>query len=167
MKALPKTKAGAVMRAHKLLGKDAVEGIHFSVANTGAGWTHEGVEPEALAATKTKKVGKAPAQPKPKKAAVAQPVTVVKPPRPVRKPKVEGEKKVSKASIIRALLKRPEGADADEMAKAVTWTPQSAEWFVKGTLKKQGIQVSRTKEGERTVYRIVEAAEAAEAAEPI
>lgn len=163
MKTLPKTKAGAIAAARKALGKEANEGVDFHAVNTGAGWAFEAGPGEVP--TPAPKAKKAKAAPKPKAtpAAVEAVAEVPKAPRAKRAPKVATEKKVSKAAQVRELLRRPEGADIGEVVQVTAWKEASAIWFIRGTLKKQGLTVLTTKEGageaKRTVYRIQEAAE--------
>jgi hypothetical protein len=57
MAKLPKTKQGAVAAAKKAMGPEAIEGVDFSVRNTGAGWTHEAAD-QAAAAPKAKGQGR-------------------------------------------------------------------------------------------------------------
>jgi hypothetical protein len=59
----------------------------------------------------------------------------------------------SKTAVISELLKRPEGATAEELMKATGWQPHSVRGFLSGTLrKKMGLEVISTKgrDGERT-----------------
>lgn len=61
----------------------------------------------------------------------------------------------SKQSIILALLRRPEGATIDEIAKATGWQRHSVQGMMSGVLRKRlGLTIASDKEERGRVYRI-------------
>jgi hypothetical protein len=72
---------------------------------------------------------------------------------PEAKPQIrEGTKQ---ATLI-AMLRRPEGADLDEIAEATSWQKHSIRGAISGALKKKlGLEVTSTKDGQgRRIYRL-------------
>lgn len=63
----------------------------------------------------------------------------------------------TKAAAVIALLERDEGATLSELIAATDWLPHTTRAALTG-LRKKGYNVERTKRGEETCYRIVEAA---------
>jgi hypothetical protein len=57
-----------------------------------------------------------------------------------------------KVDAILTLVRRPEGARIAELQKATGWQPHSVRAALTG-LRKRGIDVTRSKEGDATVYR--------------
>lgn len=58
-----------------------------------------------------------------------------------------------------SLLSRPNGASIAELTKATSWQAHSVRGFMAGTLKKKGVEVSCTREGDKDRrYRILEKA---------
>jgi hypothetical protein len=56
------------------------------------------------------------------------------------------------------LMKRPEGATVEQIAKATGWQHHTIRGAISGALKKKlGLKVEATKEDGGTVYRIVDA----------
>jgi len=62
-----------------------------------------------------------------------------------------GAPRGGKAETILALVRRPEGARIAELQKATGWQPHSVRAALTG-LRKRGIEVTRAKEGDTTVY---------------
>ena len=62
----------------------------------------------------------------------------------------------TKQATLIAMLRRPEGADLDEIAEATGWRKHSIRGAISGALKKKlGLQVTSTKDGEgRRIYRL-------------
>ena len=62
----------------------------------------------------------------------------------------------TKQATLIAMLRRPEGADLDEIAEATGWRKHSIRGAISGALKKKlGLQVTSTKDGQgRRTYRI-------------
>jgi hypothetical protein len=162
MAKLPKTKQGALAAAKKDMGPEAIEGVDFDVTNTGAGWAFHPVGQGPVAAASTD----APKAPRKAKAKAAPAASAPKPPRAPRKANeapAAAPKGPSKADTILDLIKRPQGADVTELSAASKWQKHSVRSFIAGTLKKKGVEVVTTKEGEgkdrRTVYRVADTAE--------
>lgn len=72
-------------------------------------------------------------------------------------PSVRPEKN-TKIALVRTLLGRDEGATLAELVKATGWLPHTARAALTG-LKKKGTVLEKSKRGDVTCYRIVEAAE--------
>jgi len=71
---------------------------------------------------------------------------------PDAKSKMRGESK--QATLIK-LLKRPDGATIDEMAKATGWQRHSIRGMMSGVLKKRlGLSIASEKEERGRIYRI-------------
>ena len=88
----------------------------------------------------------------PKKAKSAKKATSSKK-TPIGGQKAPHAKDGSKAAMILALIKRPDGATANELVKATGWQPHSIRGFLSGTIrKKMGLAVTSTngETGERT-----------------
>ena len=67
----------------------------------------------------------------------------------------------SKQDAVIAMLRRPEGATVDEVARATGWQRQTVRGVFSGTLKKKlGLSVASAKEERGRVYRIAEPASA-------
>ena len=62
----------------------------------------------------------------------------------------------TKQATLIAMLRRPEGADLDEIAEATNWQKHSIRGAISGALKKKlGLEVTSTKDGQgRRVYRL-------------
>ncbi len=62
----------------------------------------------------------------------------------------------TKQATLIAMLRRPEGADLDEIAEATNWQKHSIRGAISGALKKKlGLEVTSTKDGQgRRTYRI-------------
>ncbi len=62
----------------------------------------------------------------------------------------------TKQATLIAMLRRPEGADLDEIAEATSWQKHTIRGFISGALKKKlGLQVTSTKDGQgRRIYRL-------------
>ena len=62
----------------------------------------------------------------------------------------------TKQAALIAMLRRPEGADLDEIAEATNWQKHSIRGAISGALKKKlGLQVTSTTDGQgRRTYRI-------------
>lgn len=62
----------------------------------------------------------------------------------------------TKQAVLIAMLRRPDGADLDEIAEATGWQKHSIRGAISGALKKKlGLQVTSTKDQEgRRVYRL-------------
>jgi len=72
---------------------------------------------------------------------------------PASKAGKKGVREGSKTETILEMLKRPEGATAEDLLKATGWQPHSLRGFISGTLgKKMGLTVTSTKgeDGERS-----------------
>lgn len=63
----------------------------------------------------------------------------------------------SKLASVIALMERPEGASLDDIIAATGWLPHSARASLTG-LRKKGMVLAKSRENERTVYRVVETA---------
>src|ERR1700752_619970 len=64
-------------------------------------------------------------------------------------------KRSSKQDEVIAMLRRPEGATVDEVARATGWPRQPARGLFSGTLKKKlGLAIAAAKEERGRVYRI-------------
>ena len=61
----------------------------------------------------------------------------------------------TKADTIVDLLQRPSGASIAELTKATGWQPHSVRAALTG-LRKKGREVTRTKDGDVTRYRIAD-----------
>ena len=71
------------------------------------------------------------------------------------------EKRPSKQDAVIAMLRRPEGATVDEVARATGWQRHTVRGVFSGTLKKKlGLSVASAKEERGRVYRIAEPASA-------
>jgi hypothetical protein len=67
----------------------------------------------------------------------------------------------SKQDAVIAMLRRPEGATVDEVARTTGWQRHTVRGVFSGTLKKKlGLSVASTKEERGRVYRIAEPASA-------
>ena len=67
----------------------------------------------------------------------------------------------SKQDAVIAMLRRPEGATVDEVARATGWQRHTVRGVFSGTLKKKlGLSVASAKEERGRVYRIAEPASA-------
>jgi len=68
----------------------------------------------------------------------------------------------SKQATLIAMLRRPEGADLDEIAEATKWQKHTIRGVISGALKKKlGLEVTSEKDAQgRRIYRVKEAAEA-------
>ena len=67
----------------------------------------------------------------------------------------------SKQDAVIAMLRRPEGATVDEVARATGWQLHTVRGVFSGTLKKKlGLSVASAKEERGRVYRIAEPASA-------
>ena len=72
-----------------------------------------------------------------------------------------GAKHPSKQDAVIAMLRRPEGATVDEVARATGWQRHTVRGVFSGTLKKKlGLSVASAKEERGRVYRIAEPASA-------
>ena len=70
-------------------------------------------------------------------------------------------KRPSKQNAVIAMLRRPEGATVDEVARATGWQRHTVRGVFSGTLKKKlGLSVASAKEERGRVYRIAEPASA-------
>src|SRR4051794_20218497 len=70
-------------------------------------------------------------------------------------------KRPSKQDAVIAMLRRPEGATVDEVARATGWQLHTVRGVFSGTLKKKlGLGVASAKEERGRVYRIAEPASA-------
>jgi hypothetical protein len=70
-------------------------------------------------------------------------------------------KRPSKQDAVIAMLRRPEGATVDEVARATGWQRHTVRGVFSGTLKKKlGLSVASAKEERGRVYRIAEPASA-------
>jgi hypothetical protein len=70
-------------------------------------------------------------------------------------------KRPSKQDAVIAMLRRPEGATVDEVARATGWQRHTVRGVFSGTLKKKlGLSVALAKEERGRVYRIAEPASA-------
>jgi hypothetical protein len=70
-------------------------------------------------------------------------------------------KRPSKQDAVIAMLRRPEGATVDEVARATGWQCHTVRGVFSGSLKKKlGLSVASAKEERGRVYRIVEPASA-------
>lgn len=68
-------------------------------------------------------------------------------------------KATTKSYQIVSLLSRPSGASIAEIVKATNWQAHSVRGFMAGTLKKKGVEVTSTREGDKDRrYRILEEA---------
>ena len=64
-------------------------------------------------------------------------------------------KRPSKQDEVIAMLRRPEGATVDEVARATGWQRHTVRGVFSGTLKKKlGLKIASTKEERGRVYRI-------------
>ena len=67
----------------------------------------------------------------------------------------------SKQDAVIAMLRRPEGATVDEVARATGWQRHTVRGVFSGTLKKKlGLSVASAKEERGRVYRVAEPASA-------
>jgi hypothetical protein len=79
---------------------------------------------------------------------------------PEREPPSDA-KRPSKQDAVIAMLRRPEGATVDEVARATGWQRHTVRGVFSGTLKKKlGLSVASAKEERGRVYRIAEPASA-------
>lgn len=62
----------------------------------------------------------------------------------------------TKADIVLGLLKRSEGATLADLVEATGWLPHTTRAHLTG-LRKKGLTIEKTKRGDATCYRIVEA----------
>jgi hypothetical protein len=62
----------------------------------------------------------------------------------------------TKQATLIAMLRRPEGADLDEIAEATSWQKHTIRGAISGALKKKlGLEVTSTKDGQgRRIYRL-------------
>jgi hypothetical protein len=61
----------------------------------------------------------------------------------------------SKLGQLQAMLQRPEGATIAQLSKALDWQAHSVRGAMSGSLKKQGLKITASKEeGADRVYRI-------------
>jgi hypothetical protein len=65
--------------------------------------------------------------------------------------------KASKIDLIRAQLRRDQGATLAELIEATGWLPHTTRAALTG-LKKKGVTLEKSKRGDATCYRIVDAA---------
>ncbi len=64
---------------------------------------------------------------------------------------------ITKIGKLITMLRREEGATIAQLCTGLDWQPHSVRGALAGTLKKQGLKVSSTKEqGAERIYRIVE-----------
>jgi hypothetical protein len=63
--------------------------------------------------------------------------------------------RVTKIDTVLSMLKRPEGADAHQLAEATGWQVHSVRGAIAGHIKKKlGLTVTTAKTDGKTVYRI-------------
>ena len=80
---------------------------------------------------------------------------------PEPEPLLSDAKRPSKQDAVIAMLRRPEGATVDEVARATGWQRHTVRGVFSGTLKKKlGLSVASAKEERGRVYRIAEPASA-------
>lgn len=138
-----KTKQAALKAARKDLGEAAVEGMDFTLRNTGAGWICIKIPPANVAAEKAQAARGRKPQPATKGARA-----------PKRKPKPAPPAGMTKTDLLVGMMKTPEGATSKAMEEATSWAPHSVRGLV-GMLKKRGVPVESHKEpGQPTRYRI-------------
>ena len=66
-------------------------------------------------------------------------------------------KPITKIGKLITMLRREEGATIAQLSTALDWQPHSIRGVLAGALKKQGLNISSTKEqGAERIYRIVE-----------
>jgi hypothetical protein len=151
---MTKTKEGALKAARKLYGAAAVEGVDFTLTNTGAGWEHSprsarpSTTPKAKQA-KGKASPKAPASTtrKARRSAAEQPI--------VRQAEGKSFAPVgeTKTELLTRMMKSG-GATSKQMEAATGWAPHSVRGLL-GTLRKRGITINSHKtNGEPTIYSI-------------
>ena len=74
-------------------------------------------------------------------------------------PELEPDTKRSKQDEVIAMLRRPEGATVDEVARATGWQRHTVRGVFSGTLKKKlGLTLASAKEERGRVYRVDEPA---------
>ena len=152
-----KTKEGALKAARKLYGPTAVEGVDFTLRNTGAGWEHEAI-PAANEPAKKARATRAPKAPTPRaaktpkaKGAPADASEVAPEPRSFKPDAPAGE---TKTEALMGMMRRDGGATSKDMEEATGWAPHSVRGLL-GTLRKRGVTIeSRKLKGESTIYRI-------------
>ena len=70
-------------------------------------------------------------------------------------PELEPDTKRSKQDEVIAMLRRPEGATVDEVARATGWQRHTVRGVFSGTLKKKlGLTLASAKEERGRVYRV-------------
>jgi hypothetical protein len=62
----------------------------------------------------------------------------------------------SKLAKLETMLRRSEGATIAQLMKALDWQAHSIRGAMSGTLKKKGLKIAGTKEGQDRVYRVTE-----------
>ncbi len=100
-----------------------------------------------MATTKKKSTSKKPAQ-KPR----SMPAKATKP-KPEARKIIAEEPKSSKKAQLHALLKRPEGATIEEMAKQSNWQNHTVRGFL-SMLKKAGTNITSERANDERRYRI-------------
>lgn len=119
----------------------------------GAGvWREEGEQPMGLRLTETGRAAIAPEEGDPKPATAPTKGASAAPAKASPAPR-QG----SKTEVVLGLLRRPEGATIGELVEATAWLPHTTRAALTG-LRKKGHILDKTKRGEVTCYRVVEAA---------
>ena len=79
--------------------------------------------------------------------------------KPVKKAEAKPQRSTKQDRLI-AMLRRPEGATVEQIAKALNWQHHTVRGAIAGALKKKlGLKVASTKEEAGRVYRITDAAQ--------
>ena len=178
-----KTRQGARKAAHADLGAEAIEGMDFTLRNTGAGWTHEPIPPAnepARAAQRRRRSGRKDVAEveicgdrivsghrrvldaaQEGRTVVCRDIRTGQKSLRVAVPKHTNRSAAkapesSKTDMLVSMMKRPDGATSKAMEEAASWKPESVRGLV-GLLKKRGTTVESLKEpGAPTRYHIPE-----------
>jgi len=105
------------------------------------------------------KASKLKANDQPTSTAPTSKLSLVKSTAKVSAPKIVAASKPGKIDKIIAMMRRPKGANINDLTKATAWQAHSVRGAISGTLrKKQGLNVISEKSGDVRLYRIADRA---------
>jgi len=161
-----KTKQAALKAARKDLGERAIEGVDFTLRNTGAGWIAIKIPAANQAAADAQTRRKAPKAAKADPKVAPEPRVITSPNRSAgaksghTKRQAAPEKAPAgetKTDLIVAMISTRQGATSKQLEAATGWAPHSVRGLL-GMLRKRGVHVESCKvKGQPTVYRITKA----------
>lgn len=152
-----KTKTGALRAARKSLGERAVEGVDFTLRNTGAGWIILKIPPANKAAAEAQAKRRTARKPQPVEEGAGNRQRGARAGHHNRQAAAEARSfkpAQTRTEQLVQMMSRPQGATSKAMEEATGWAPHSVRGLI-GALKKRGVQVISDKvQGSPTAYRI-------------